>query len=119
MMSKYKGRGVVQITGRNAGKSHWTNVAIQRLMEDLAAQPLTNIILSEGKVYGSIYYCAEPIGGNWLDMDEWCCENFGTDSHPIWGEPRVPEPAQRWYKNNRQFWFKSEADRLMFVLKWR
>jgi hypothetical protein len=25
----------------------------------------------------------------------------------------------RWYMNDRRFWFRNEADRIMFVLKWR
>jgi len=25
----------------------------------------------------------------------------------------------RWYMNNRKFWFRDQADQLMFVMKWR
>jgi len=109
----------VQITGRNTGKSHWTNVAVQRLMDDLNAQPITDIKLNEGKVYGARYYIAEPIGGNWREMEVWCINTFGEGNHPIWGESKAPEPAQRWYTNNRKFWFRDEMDRMIFVLKWR
>lgn len=119
---RYKGRGAVQITGRNAGKSHWTGVAIKRLMEDLAAQPLTDIVLSEGRVYGARYFCVEPIGGNWREMEDWCIETMGTSSGSIWAESNggsTAKPGERWYSNNRKFWFRNEEDRTMFIMKWR
>ena len=118
-MTKYKGKGLIQVTGRNTGKSAISAQALQRMMNDIHSRPIENIVLSEGTVYGSCYYTAEPIGGNWIEMEAWCYETFGNDTHPIWGEKTAPEPAQRWYKNNRKFWFRSEADRTMFVLKWR
>jgi len=117
-MTQYKGRGMVQITGRNAGKSYSAQ-ALKRLWEDIAWSPVQNIVLAEGKVYGSRYYTAEPIGGNWREMEAWCLEHFGSAGEHIWGESKAPEPAQRWYMNNRKFWFRSEQDRMIFVLKWR
>ncbi len=118
-MTKYKGRGLIQITGRQLGKSQFSAQALKRMMDDIYSRPIEDIKLSEGKVYGSRYYTAEPIGGNWLEMEAWCYETFGDDSSPIWGESKAPEPAQRWYKNNRKFWFRNEADRTMFVMRWR
>ncbi len=118
-MTKYKGRGLVQITGRNVGKSAFSAQALQRMMQDLHSRPIEDIVLSEGKVYGARYYTAEPIGGNWLEMESWCYQTFGDDTQPIWGESKAPEPAQRWYKNARKFWFRNEKDRMLFVLKWR
>ncbi len=118
-MTKYKGRGMIQITGRQIGKSNFSAQAMQRMMQDLFDRPIEDIKLSEGKVYGARYYTAEPIGGNWLEMEAWCYETFGNDTTPIWGAEKAPEPSQRWYKNNRKFWFRNEADRTMFVLKWR
>ena len=116
-MYKYKGRGMIQITGRNTGKSYSAQ-AIKRLWEDIAWSPLQNIVLAEGTVYGSRYYTAEPIGGNWREMEAWCYEMFGNAGDAVWGE-KAPEPAYRWYMNNRKFWFKEEMDRMIFVLKWR
>ncbi len=117
-MTKYKGKGLIQVTGRNSGKS--VAQAYHRLWNDIMTNSeVSDIRLGEGKVYGARYYTAEPIGGNWFEMESWCYETFGDDSQPIWGESKAPEPAQRWYKNNRKFWFRSEADRTLFVLKWR
>ena len=118
-MTQYKGKGLVQITGRNTGKSTFSAQAIERLMRDLNSQPVSDIVLNEGKVYGSRYYTVEPIGGNWLEMEKWCIQTFGEGSTALWGESKVPEPACRWYANNRKFWFRDIKDRDWFILKWR
>jgi hypothetical protein len=121
-MTRYKGRGFVQITGRRAGKSYWTSQAIDRLMRDIMQQPISDLVLSEGTVYGSRYYTVEPIGGNWRAMEDWCIENYGESSGSIWAEEvskTTPMPNERWYANNRKFWFRTEQDRMIFVLKWR
>jgi hypothetical protein len=93
--------------------------ALKRIMDDIYSRPVEDIKLSEGTVYGSRYYTAEPVGGNWREMESWCYEIFGNDTYSIWGESKAPEPQQRWYKNNRKFWFREETDRTIFVLKWR
>ncbi len=117
-MAKYKGRGIVQITGRQSGKSILAGHAFQRLWADIHSQPLEDIKLSEGTVYGSRYYTAEPVGGKWIEMESWCLTTFGNSGSHMWGE-KAPEPAERWYMNNRKFWFRDEKDRMVFVLKWR
>lgn len=116
---QFKGRGIVQITGRNAGKSYWTNLAIDRLIRDLNSQPVTDIMLSEGTVYGSRYYTAEPIGGNWMDMEVWCLDTFGDCGDNMWAEAKAPKPGNRWYMNNRKFWFRDIKDRDWFLIRWR
>ena len=118
-MTKYKGRGMIQITGRNTGKSNFSAQALKRLWEDIAWSPVQNIVLAEGKVYGARYYTAEPVGGNWREMEQWCVEHFGSAGDHIWGTEKAPEPQQRWYMNNRKFWFRDDQDRMIFVLKWR
>jgi hypothetical protein len=124
-MTRYKGKGYVQVTGRHAGKSVLNNMfngqALQRILDDVLERPVEDLLLSEGTVYGSRYYCVEPIGGNWMDMETWCSDTFGEcgDRDKIWGEIKTPEPLQRWYMNNRKFWFKEEKDRNWFVLRWR
>lgn len=118
-MTKFKGRGIVQITGRQTGKSQMS--AYMRLWNDIHnSGPVENLILSEGTVYGLRYYCAEPVGGNWLDMEVWCTRTFGETSS-IWQETKnlTPEPNKRWYMNNSKFWFRNQADLTMFVMKWR
>ena len=118
-MYKYKGRGMIQITGRNTGKSNFSAQALKRLWEDVVYSPLQDIVLSEGTVYGARYYTAQPVGGNWREMEAWCYDTFGNSRENIWGEKEAPEPAQRWYMNNRKFWFRDDRDRMIFVLKWR
>ena len=113
------GEMMIMSAGRQVGKSHFTAQAIERLMRDLNSQPVSDIVLNEGKVYGSRYYTVEPIGGNWLDMETWCTSIFGDVGSPMWGETTAPEPARRWYANNRKFWFKSEKDRDWFIIRWR
>jgi hypothetical protein len=116
-MTKYKGKGVVQFTGRQTGKSQMQ--AYMRLWNDIQCQPVEDLKLSEGTVYGARYHCVEPVGGSWIEMQEWCFTQFGDSGKHIWGEKETPEPQQRWYMNNRKFWFRDDADRLMFVMKWR
>jgi hypothetical protein len=120
VLEKFKGRGMVQITGRNTGKSHWTNVAIKRLMDDLNSNPVQDLVLSEGKVYGQTYHCVEPVGGNWLEMEIWALDTYGSPGS-VWKEPnpRTPEPDSRYYMNDRKFWFRNKKDRDWFILKWR
>ena len=109
---------ILTMAGRGSGKSHLTNQAFLRLWDDIHNRPVERLILSEGTVYGSPYYCAEPVGGSRTEMELWCMQAFGETTGSIYGE-NVPEPAQRWYMNNRNFWFRDDADRLMFVMRWR
>ena len=109
---------ILTMAGRRSGKSHLTSQAFLRLWDDIHNRPVERLILSEGTVYGSSYYCVEPVGGSWTEMELWCMQAFGETTGSIYGE-NVPEPAQRWYMNNRKFWFRDQADQLMFVMKWR
>ena len=115
-----KGQLSMMIAGRQSGKSVLSSQAFKRLWEDLHARPVENMVLSEGTVYGSRYYTVEPVGGYWPDMEVWCHETFG-ETGSIWAETKnlTPTPHKRWYANNRKFWFKNEADRTMFILRWR
>lgn len=113
------GEMTIAMSGRRAGKSTFSAQALKRMMDDILSQPVSDIKLSEGRVYGARYYTAEPVGGNWVDMEVWCMDTFGGPGDKIWGEEKAPEQAQRWYKNNRKFWFRDEKDRMIFVLKWR
>ena len=112
------GEMTIMMAGRSAGKSHWTNVAIKRLMDDLNNRPIENLVLGQGTVYGARYHTVEPVGGSWLEMESWCLETFGDPGKHIWGEKEAPVPAQRWYMNNRKFWFRTEKDRNWFVMRW-
>ena len=111
------GEMTIVTSGRQTGKSQMQ--AYMRLWNDIHYQPISDLKLSEGTVYGSRYYCVEPIGGNWLEMQEWSLNQFGDSGKHIWGSNEVPPLNERWYMNNRKFWFRDEKDQLMFVMKWR
>jgi hypothetical protein len=107
----------ISMGGRNIGKSHWTNMAIDRLMRDLNSHPISDLVLSEGTVYGSRYYCVEPVGGNWPDMEIWSLDTYGNCGS-MWDKDKAPELNARWYMNDRRFWFREEKDRNWFIMKW-
>jgi hypothetical protein len=102
------------MTSLNAGQTN--SQAFKRTFDDIVSRPIEDLVLSEGTVYGARYYTVEPIGGNWMNMEAWCRDIF-KDTGPIWGE-KAPEPAMRWYANNRKFWFSTEQDRNWFILRW-
>ena len=114
-----KGEMTIMMSGRQAGKSMMSQYA--NLWNDIFSgnNKVLDIKLSTGTIYGSRYYTAEPIGGDWAAMEKWCTETFGKGSRALWGEKKAPEPALRWYANNRKFWFKSEKDRDWFIVMWR
>ena len=110
---------VLMTAGRNVGKSFFSAQALKRMMDDVNSRPVENIVLSEGKVYGARYYTAEPVGGNWREMEQWAIQTYGEVGSVWQADKWVEQPAQRWYMNDRRFWFRNEADRTMFILKWR
>lgn len=118
-MKTFQGRGTLQVTGRGTGKSVFSAHGLKRLMDDLLQKPVEAMMFSEGTVYGLRYYCVEPVGGNWLEMETWCLDTFGETSS-IWNETKslTPEPNKRWYMNNRKFWFREQKDRDWFVIRW-
>ena len=112
------GEMVIYTAGRNAGKSAFSAQALKRMMDDINNRPVEELKLFEGRVHGARYHCVEPIGGNWRKMEEWCFKQFGDVGNNIWPESELPK-CQRWYMNNRTFFFRNESDRTMFVLRWR
>lgn len=108
----------ITMSGRQTGKSYWTNVAIKRLMDDLNSNPIQDLMLSQGNVYGSQYHCVEPVGGNWMEMEMWCLDTYGNCGS-AWDKDKAPEPNARWYMNDRKFWFRNQKDRDWFIVKWR
>jgi hypothetical protein len=115
-----KGQLSLTMGGRQTGKS--SSAAYMRMWNDLHPTPVERLMLSEGTVYGSPYYCVEPVGGSWLEMEKWCIQSCGESTGSIWAEEKYKhsaQPGERWYGNNRKFWFRDEADRTMFILKWR
>jgi hypothetical protein len=107
--------------GRRAGKSMMTAQTIDRLMRELNGQPVSDLVLSEGRVYGARYYCVEPVGGNWREIEDWCINTYGASTGSIWAQEidkSTPLVNERWYANNRKFWFRKEQDRTLFIMKW-
>lgn len=113
------GEMTITMAGRRVGKSAFSAQALKRVMDDLLSQPVSDIKLSDGTVYGSRYYTVEPIGGNWKEMEEWAIKTYGPVSSVWRADKWVSEPNGRWYMNDRKFWFRDEKDRMIFVLKWR
>ncbi len=111
------GKMPVITAGRNVGKSFMNQQAIDRLMRDLNSRPVEQIVVTERRIYGSRFYTAEPIGGNWPEMEAWAHKTYGPPSD-VWVSAENL-PNCRWFANDRKFWFRNEADCTMFVLKWR
>ena len=113
------GEIAIMMSGRGVGKSAFSAQALKRIFEDLYNQPVRDLILTEAKLHGARYYCVEPEGGNWREMEAWVTKAFGEPGE-IWPKEDFAWPeSPRWVQNNRKFWFRNEADRTMFVLKWR
>jgi uncharacterized protein YheU (UPF0270 family) len=113
------GEMTIMTSGRNIGKSHFTALAIKRLMDDMLNRPVEDLVLSEGTVYGARYYCVEPVGGNWARMEMWCHDTYG-EAASVWDAKSINWPdCGRWYMNDRRFWFRDDRDRTMFILRWR
>jgi hypothetical protein len=78
--------------------------------------------ISTSTVSGTQYQTAMPSWNpsrhgwhnpEWNEMIEWCVQMFGpTAKDGVW------TPGERWYANNAKFWFRDEADLLMFILRW-
>ena len=109
------GEMMVMSAGRGTGKSIMNQQYIDRLMREINSRPIEDLVLSEGRVHGARYYCVEPIGGNWPDMEKWAIETFGAVGS-VWA---LDPPSKRWYANDRRFWFRNERDRDWFIIRWR
>jgi energy-coupling factor transporter ATP-binding protein EcfA2 len=114
------GEMVVMMASRGTGKSQMA--AFARMFNDILNSniKLSEIKLDYGSVYGKRYYTAEPVGGNWKEMEAWCTDTFGKHGGAIWGHDpnKAPLPNERWYMNNRKFWFRTEKDRDWFIIRW-
>ena len=96
------------------------NAAAKQLAKDIDTEVLMSAMgwhqleLNEGRVYGSRYLTVHPSNSwHWNDMMAWMVETFGPTAHDgVW------TPNMRWYANNAKFWFRNEADQLLFVLRW-
>ena len=48
----------------------------------------------------------------WAAMESWCIVAFGEPGDAF------STVAERWYLNNRCFWFRNDADLTAFLLRW-
>ena len=96
------------------------------VLKSLGVYKDLDLACSTGTIYGLRYYTVEPKNlewqetrAMWEDMMLWCRNQFG-ETGSLWRETKnlTPEPNQRWYANDRKFWFRDEADRTMFILRW-
>ena len=80
----------------------------------MTAMDWKSLELSKGTVYGTEYLTVHPSNSSaWNEMMVWMIEKFGPSAdNGVW------TPDMRWYANNAKFWFRSEQDLMMFVLKW-
>jgi hypothetical protein len=108
-----------------AGKKMADQIDID-VLKSLGVYKNVELDCSTGTVYGLPYYTVEPKNlewqdsrAMWEDMMLWCQSQFG-ETGSLWNETKnlAPEPHQRWYANSAKFWFRDEADRTMFILKW-
>jgi hypothetical protein len=108
--------GSIISAGRGTGKSTLTWQTIDRLMRDLNSRPIEKLVLAERLYSGTHFYTVEPVGGNWLEMQQWAYASYGESGHP-WLSPDDLVQC-RWLANDRKFWFRNERDRTMFILRW-
>jgi len=108
-----------------AGKKMADQIDME-ILKGLGFYKDVELVRSSGTVYGLRYYTVEPRNlewqdarNMWEDMMLWCRNQFG-ETGDLWRETKnlTPEPNQRWYANDRKFWFRNEEDLLMFVLRW-
>ena len=96
------------------------NAAAKQIAKDIDTEVLMSAMcwheleLNEGRVYGARYLTVHPTNGaKWNEMMAWMVETFGPTAHDgVW------TPSMRWYANNAKFWFRNEADQLLFLLRW-
>ena len=99
------------------------NQAARQMAHDIDTEILMTAMnwkpfeLSKGTVYGTEYLTVHPSNSDaWNEMMVWLIKQFGPSGTPE--NPGCWSPDQRWYANNSKFWFRDEADQLMFVLRW-
>lgn len=96
------------------------NAAAKQIAKDIDTEVLMSAMgwheleLNEGRVYGARYLTVHPTNGaKWNEMMSWMVDTFGPTAHDgVW------TPSMRWYANNAKFWFRNEADQLLFLLRW-
>lgn len=108
-----------------AGKKMAEQIDIE-VLKGLGVHKNVELVCDKGLVYGLRYCTVEPKNLEWQDtqamwddMMLWCRNQFG-DPGDLWEQTKnlTPKPNARWYSNNSKFWFRNEAERTMFLLRW-
>jgi hypothetical protein len=69
--------------------------------------------ITEKLWHGVRYQAINPDDGWNLQKHEWCKETYGKNSSP-WDME-----AGRWYVQGHEFWFRSDRDVMLFLLRWQ
>jgi hypothetical protein len=97
--------------GRQFGK---TGLTTARWVDDVDSFiPAKRLETGYAEIQPKWPYWVKPLNYSaeeWLDMTDWMVETFGDTN---WSTP-----GGRWVGSDRKFWFRDEADRTMFLLKW-
>lgn len=92
-----------------------TDMSVNSLYPNLIYAPYIpkmSLILGESRIHGARYYTVKLVFGDWDVVEKWAIATFGKETS-IWDSA-----CGRWYMNNSSFWFRNEADRTMFILRW-
>lgn len=49
----------------------------------------------------------------WFEIEDWCYKKFGERPMNEW-----PTAGDRWFANDRRFWFRDERDLSLFLMRW-
>ncbi len=91
---------------------------LTKILNDMYDPPLTELKCSYGEFLDTKFYCVEPVGGRWTEMESWVRNTFGEPGD-MWPKEHFMWPeTPRWLQNNSKFWFRDEADRTLFLMKY-
>jgi len=119
--SKYKGRGLVQVTGRQLGKST-SLVALQRLFRTISGNELRLFKLDKRYTgHEEFKWCVDCMSTqSMINIRNWCWETFGPSDEVDNGTACTPGRVWAWQHTQHvtRIFLKSDAEATLFNLKW-